>query len=465
MVPQSRRETLAVVLVSFLFIAALVTRSWTGDSLVDLRLPSSAFEASSTLPDARRLTATDALTDALQAQRRRRRTRRLQGSEVALLESPTNFTRVELDASSHWMCRNTCYKSFGFHDSDCRCDRHDTWFMWVCTHYQGEPIEVQYCGMQNCGGCHAVRSGGAPAAPQVPNSSSSVPNSSSSNSSSSAPQYNVQNPLLLLPSNASLMNFYMYRVQSDYNYPPENQNMASLGGALWYLHNEIVNNKGARRFAKTRIQRFRMAVRATQPLLDIGLHFGPRYAFDMGQCTGPWDSAEAFARFGYFVGCNYVDRFPTKQWKGQVFYRDAMWYSLPGKCSSKLYNQHTEECDIEYPGGACSLDHGGNVTGQGNCTYAYEDAGEITIDELENITSFQAFANAGGWEYNNKTDRGVHMSFWDNKSNHSACDARLQRASELFAQKYPDSPTDEQLPPPACDMDEQTFYRYVPQMP
>jgi len=237
------------------------------------------------------------------------------------------------------------------------------------------------------------------------------------------------------------------------NYPPENQNMANLAGAMWYLHNEIVVARGKRRYHKTRIQRFKVKTKATQPLADIGRNFGVRYAFDGGQCTGPWDCQPQFKNFGYFVGCNSVEDFPTSQWRGKNFYPNAVWYSLPGKCSSKRWNRHTEKCELEEPGGACD-----EPTGQGNCTYSYESAGEISIDDLEGIDSFENFSAAGGWEYNNHTDRGVHMTFWDDKYNQTACESRLAVARDLFRQQYPADPDYAELPDPPCDFSYYAFY-------
>jgi len=262
--------------------------------------------------------------------------------------------------------------------------------------------------------------------------------------------YNPTNEQLRQSSSGRTYTFYMYRAQNDQNYAPENQNMGNLAGIMWYLHNEIVNNKGTRRFGKTRIQRFKVTMKATQPLVDARMVFGVRLAFDRGLCTGPFNCDLAFQKYGFFVGCNFVREFPTQQWKNKVFYSDAIWYSLPGKCSSKSFDKHSMECELQSPGGSCMY-----PSGEGNCTYHYEEAGMVTIDELEGISDFKAFAAAGGWEYNNQTDRGVHMTFWDDKYNRQACDDRVRRGLEAFARKYPYAPAYEA---PQCDFDAVRFY-------
>lgn len=270
------------------------------------------------------------------------------------------------------------------------------------------------------------------------------------------PGYHPLDARLLEPSPAARRTFYMYRVHNDANYAPENQNMANLAGALWYLHNEIVIHRGVRRFHKTRIQRFKVTTQATKPMFDDGIDWGVRYAFDSGRCTGPWNCESAFARYGYFVGCNNADEFPTQQWNGMVRYPNAIWYSLPGKCSTQGYQWHTAECELNEPGGACD-----DVNGMGNCTYSYTPAGEISIDELEGIGDFVTFAEVGGWEYNGETDSGVNLAFWDGKYNASACEQRLERARSLFMEKYQNE-AHEELEEPTCDFNLTKFYTNIP---
>mmetsp|Transcript_71188 Transcript_71188/g.231274 ORF Transcript_71188/g.231274 Transcript_71188/m.231274 type:complete len:473 (+) Transcript_71188:92-1510(+) len=358
-------------------------------------------------------------------------------------------------ASAGAMCMNRCFLNLGFSGSDCECSIHGGWYMWICKRYQGAPMPWQYCGSGMCGGCKA------PQAPKAPETSKHPPASTPASppppalpaSPGSSEGYRPAKSSLLRPSTAQAKTFYVYRVQSDADYAPENQNVANLAGAMWYLHHEIVNNRYERRFKKTRVQRFKLTTKAPQPLIDAGMDFGVRLAFDLGKCTGPFDCQKAFEEVGYSVGCNKADEFPTSQWAGKVFYNDATWYSLPGKCSSRKFSEHTAQCSLSEPGGACA-----NPTGRGDCTYSYQAAGEISIDELEGIDSFAKFVTEGGWEYNHKTDHGVHMNFWDGMSDAAACKRRVERAARLFDAKFPGDPKTWDLANPPCNFRANHFY-------
>lgn len=86
-------------------------------------------------------------------------------------------------------------------------------------------------------------------------------------------------------SNAPLLTFYTYRAQGTTSYPPENVNMANLAGVMWYLNNEIVGRAdwgGKRKFDITRILRYKVQTRATQPMMELGMNYGVRFAFDSG---------------------------------------------------------------------------------------------------------------------------------------------------------------------------------------
>mmetsp|Transcript_1850 Transcript_1850/g.3867 ORF Transcript_1850/g.3867 Transcript_1850/m.3867 type:complete len:452 (+) Transcript_1850:197-1552(+) len=274
----------------------------------------------------------------------------------------------------------------------------------------------------------------------------------------------ASHPDLLKPSTAPLYTYYMYRVQSDENYSPENQNMGNLAGMLWYLHNEIVVHPSLQRsgtfFAtpKTRVEKYKVSTRATQPLYDKGMNFGVVNAFDLTKCTGPF-ACYNFERYGYSVGCENWEggaaSFPHGQWVNENKYPGATWYALPGPCSSKGMGAKTEACMQEEPGGACP-DGVTEPTGEGNCTYVYEKVGEISIDELEGLTDPSTFKAMSYQEYNKQTDRGYGMSFWNDKRSVKANQDRIAHALDLFKTKYPDHPD---LPDPICDFNRWTFYK------
>lgn len=43
----------------------------------------------------------------------------------------------------------------------------------------------------------------------------------------------------------------------------------------------------------------RIQTKATQPLWDLGMNFGVRFAYDSAQCEGPWSCDLNYQRFGY----------------------------------------------------------------------------------------------------------------------------------------------------------------------
>merc|ERR1712048_1359417 len=116
-----------------------------------------------------------------------------------------------------------------------------------------------------------------------------------------------------------------------------------------------------------------------------------------------------------YVGCNYLGEWPHDEavFKRAKNYPNAIWYSLPGKCPQKDYNQETQECKLGFPGGACS-----HPDGSGNCTYHIEEAGEIDIDELVGITpkwkNREEFCKQGGFEGSGaKVANGRKLDFWN----------------------------------------------------
>jgi len=262
--------------------------------------------------------------------------------------------------------------------------------------------------------------------------------------------------ILTKPSDAPTFTFYMYRVQSAGSvYPLQNVNAGTLPGILWYLHNEVVWQT-PRKFDISEIQRVKLTMKATQPLLNAGMHFGARYAFDAGQCTGPFNCDKQFEKYGYFVGCNNLGSFPFPEYT--VYYPNAIWYSLPGPCPSKKYMDENATCRSQQPGGRCS----GPPTGTGDCTYSYELAGKISVDELEGIKDYDEFVSLGYQEYHKTTDKGHGLSFWDGINDLAKNQERVEAAGQLFKKYFPDQPLDKDMPAPTCDFEYTKFFGVPP---
>lgn len=272
----------------------------------------------------------------------------------------------------------------------------------------------------------------------------------------SVPEVYKGEGLLSQKSSAPLYTFYMYRAMAQDDTIHGNVNAATLGGVIWYLHNEVVWQT-PRKFAITKIMRIKVKTRAPQPLFQKGMNFGVRYAFDSGMCTGPYSCDKQYFKYGYFVGCNVLGNWPFPDYP--VAYV-GNWYSLPGPCNSKRhfdaakFTFDNKTCAELQPGGLCT----GAPTGVGNCTWSWEDAGQISVDELEGITNYEAFIKAGNEEYNKTTDVGKGLDFWNNINDTKKAAIRVKKASDLFAKHYPNLPRDEDLPPPPCDFDTKKFY-------
>jgi len=267
--------------------------------------------------------------------------------------------------------------------------------------------------------------------------------------------------------------FYMYRAQSDVNYPMQNVNTASLAGVMWYLHNEIVQSV-PRKYDVTRVMRLKVTMMNTQEWWTTHQsQFGAYVAFDMGHCTVPncqhiWDT------YGYIVGCqapntgvaNYrADRRTMKECNvGRC--HAPIWYSLPGACPQMRYDMKTPFCKQNYPGGFAFASYNETtglgrrddweVTGGRTATYHVDWAGEVTLDELVGIYNYSDFMSQGYREYDKMSDQGYGTTFWNGIHNESACRWRMNRLRDLLNQKIDTKygttsrfPRD--LPEPMCD--------------
>merc|ERR1719436_835616 len=197
------------------------------------------------------------------------------------------------------------------------------------------------------------------------------------------------------------MTFYMYRAQSKKDYPLENLNAADLAGVLWYLHNDVVSET-PRKYQIDRIKRYKVTMKNTQEFWNAHhRQFGAFVAYDAGRCTS-LNCKEMYYQYGFIVGCQAVDMQGAgylsdvrTNWNciaGSDQCKAPLWYSLPGPCPAMgmkrthgkrnvvhldVNRDKTPECIKRMPGGHCKT-----VTGAPDCTYSYEEAGEILLDNL-----------------------------------------------------------------------------------
>jgi hypothetical protein len=250
------------------------------------------------------------------------------------------------------------------------------------------------------------------------------------------------------------------------NYSLANINAADLAGVMWYLHNEIVPSVGInRKYNITRIWRFKITMKTTWEFFNVHRRqFGGFVAFDNGRCTVP-HSDKIWNHFGFIPGCQFQNMDPEERQSSSYFSlsktrfegchpdrapfcNGSVWYSLPGPCPSERFDGKNPECKQAMPGGLCR-----QATGDRNCTYSYETAGYIDIDELVGIRDYKAFFMDGNREYSHKTDSGVGCTFWNGKNDAKLCQERMDKVQALFKKRYPDLPSCDELPPPPCDFD------------
>lgn len=268
---------------------------------------------------------------------------------------------------------------------------------------------------------------------------------------------------------APLLEFHIYRAGQS-NYPAKisdwerSQNFANAGGVLRYIQNEVVGVKVVgsakppkceRKYNIDRIYRYKVTMRSTP---EAFVKFKARNGFlgfvaiDKGKCTVPKCDDLWWKPYGYVPGCQDQDM--------SGHYPDSVWYSFPGRCPGL---DRTQPCrpeveELADPGGACrpSRSADGELTvpdGSKNCTFVYEPAGEITLDELVGIKKkygdFKTFCMQGGVEFNgpNKDDEGVTLDFWKDYPNVERNKERIAAMLVLFQKKYPQLPI---LDDPGC---------------
>jgi hypothetical protein len=287
-----------------------------------------------------------------------------------------------------------------------------------------------------------------------------------------------------------VISFYLYRAAGDTDYPLENVNVGDLAGVLWYLHNEIVGAP-VRKYSIDRIKRYKIKMKPVVEFWNVHhTNFGPFMAYDAARCSTP-ACKEVYGLYGYILGCQPVtpgrsgyeameDTMSKKACAPKdISCRSPMWYSLPGPCPLKKISSETikeqtkdhgienqvdkhlvansedeakdDECKAAEPGGRCE----GEPTGAPDCVYSVEDAGEVSIDEL--VGTLPSFSE---WfkdhkttrEYDENTDKGIGVTFWDGRDDPEKCMDRLTQVLAKFDQMHG---VDEDLTAgqPICDFD------------
>uniref|UniRef100_A0A7S4RAG8 EGF-like domain-containing protein n=1 Tax=Alexandrium monilatum TaxID=311494 RepID=A0A7S4RAG8_9DINO len=259
------------------------------------------------------------------------------------------------------------------------------------------------------------------------------------------PNYDKIGDSCVQPAKPKPFSFYMYRAQDDRNFNWANDDLASLSGAVWYLHNEVVIQSCPRHYSITRLIRLNVTVHNTDAMFAVRKSlFGPFATFDSLGCHNCQE--EIFSKWGYVVGCQIPGAADNYTWAGYK----PVWYSLPGECPSKDVDHKTPKCKKDEPGGQCLTPDGSST-----CTWNYTNAGEVKIDELYGPGfSYSEFcAKLGGQnipgEYDRNQDKGkLGITFWNDRDSKVKNAQRVEAVRAIFKKKYPDMPD---LPEPWCD--------------
>jgi hypothetical protein len=187
-----------------------------------------------------------------------------------------------------------------------------------------------------------------------------------------------------------------------------------------------------RKFNISMLSRYKVKTRATKELYEAGMNFGVRFSYDFGMCmgrcfggnmcTGADDCMVHYETFGFNPGCNnFWDMYPFPDFKTPA--PGGIWYSLPF-------------------GGRCE----GEPTGARNCTWSFEEAGWVSLEEVE--------ASKPGGDNCCPSDRCT--SFWDSQFDAGATSDRVRSILDAFEQKYPDMPRE--LGQGPCDFEREKWY-------
>jgi len=235
------------------------------------------------------------------------------------------------------------------------------------------------------------------------------------------------------------MEFYVYRIQDDSQKASNvtaddlQGEAASLEGIMWTLNNrdyQMATQPWHDSQSITRIVRLKAVVFNNDlPYEEWQGQFGPWVDFSQGKCVSS-DCASTWKKYGFTVGC-----LKWSPYMGGVSYGNrTQWYSLPGSCPSRSFVDKTPSCRNQAPGGQCF-----SPNGTKDCTWNLEPAGEVRLDELEDVTGPTFGAS--------QEDLSFGMSFRNDRSDSIQDAGKVDQLRKLFREKYPKT----ELPEPTCN--------------
>lgn len=281
----------------------------------------------------------------------------------------------------------------------------------------------------------------------------------------------------------------MYQVEDGSGVPIENSNPFDLAGVLWYIHTEVLSEI-PRKGNVSQIARYKVKVRNPEDFTRAKKKaFGPYQSYNAGKCVGGLGlQGCSESDNGYLVGCRRLDRsvanyvgtpgalanYQRKLQEAEVsedVLPGGVQFSLPGPCPNKVNDEKGAACKSEFPGGLCEV-----ADGSKTCTFSYEEAGNITLDEVsgfldssKGVNSYTDFWKGSfpqcllnivqgtqtskclrNVEYDPLHDKGVGCNFWDNKHDFRSCYTRIETLRDMFASKFGASEDTDQSTP-RCD--------------
>jgi len=236
-------------------------------------------------------------------------------------------------------------------------------------------------------------------------------------------------------------------------YPLDGVNLANLPGALKYVITECIdkntgvtdcerkNGASSIYLAKVTFQQPEEALwyfSKQNPNATTDNGMGPYLTYDAGTCAGQPDQCKLIAgnkdtpALGPYVGWkddSTDHRNPTK---------DAAWWSIPGACPMKTWQDADDKCKKLEPNMVC--DDPKDVDGK-KCTYSYEVLGQVNIDELVGIApeykDYKAFCEAGNVEFERYDNFSMKqgLDFWKDPLNETANADRVLKLMEFYNNK------------------------------